>query len=141
MLGYLILEYKGKIAGNRILDSERGKMEASILASGKVKEEIDVTISVVYWNIQCGDGLRYGEGKGEITTAKGHDRKGIVKVSEYGVGKQQGQKILWRGSAFYQTPSNNDDDNKFSFLHGMVGVFETEVDEAGNIIEKVWEWK
>jgi hypothetical protein len=72
-----------------------------------------------------------------------------AKVKEYGVGKysssgqqHQQQQTIWRGSAFYQSYSSSFTDGKISFLNNIVGVFETEVDDnAGNIIQKVWEWK
>jgi hypothetical protein len=82
-------------------------------------------------NIQCGDGLSYGEGHGVITTKNDHGND-VVKVTEYGVGKSHGPKTICRGSSFYQTSLNN----KLSFLQGMVGVFEIEVDASGNVIEK-----
>jgi hypothetical protein len=28
-----------------------------------------------------------------------------------------------------------------SFLNNMVGIFEGEIDAAGNFSEKIWEWK
>ncbi|HEY9386707.1 MAG TPA: hypothetical protein VIP70_06685 [Nitrososphaeraceae archaeon] len=137
MLGDLILEHTGRVTSNKVLDSKKSKMENSIIANGKTKG-IDISINITYWNIQCAGGLSYGEGKGEITPQAG-DTPYIVKVTEYGVGKSHGQKTMWRGSAFYQTSLSN---NKLSFLHGMVGVFETEVnEESGNVTEKVWEWK
>jgi len=136
MLGDLILEHTGKVTSNRVLDAEKSKMENSVIANGKAKGGVNITMTITYWNIQCGDGLSYGEGHGVITTKDDRDND-VVKVTEYGVGKSHGSKIIWRGSSFYQTSFNN----KLSFLHGMVGVFETEVDASGNVIEKVWEWK
>jgi hypothetical protein len=136
LLRDLILEHTGKVTTNRMLDTEQSKMENSVVADGKAKGGVNITMTVTYWNIQCGDGLSYGEGHGVITTKndRGND---VVKVTEYGVGKSHGPKTICRGSSFYQTSLNN----KLSFLHGMVGVFETEVDASGNVIEKVWEWK
>jgi hypothetical protein len=53
----------------------------------------------------------------------------------------QQQQTIWRGSAFYQSSSSLIK-GKISFLNNIVGVFETEVDDnAGNVIQKVWEWK
>jgi hypothetical protein len=132
MLGDLILEHTGKVTSNRVLDAEKPKMENSVVTSGKAKG-VDITIIFTYWNIKCGDGLSYGEGQGVISTKNGGE---VASVTEYGVGKSHGLKTMWRGSAFYRTSSN-----KLSFLHGIVGVFETEVDVSGNVIEKVWEWK
>jgi hypothetical protein len=140
MLGDLILEHSGKVSSNRVLDSKKAKMENFVIASGKAKGGIDILVTITYWNIQCNDRLFYGEGNGQVTIRDDSDRgRDVVKVTEYGVGKSYGTTTMWRGSAFYQTSSSYN--NRLSFLHGMVGVFETEVDESGNVTEKVWEWK
>jgi hypothetical protein len=137
MLGDLILQNKGKVSISRVLDSTKEKIENFVEATGMVKGAGNVALNITYWNVHCGKGLYYGEGIGEIICQDGRD---IVKVTEYGVGKLHGQKMRWRGSSFYQT-SLPSDSNKLSFLHGVVGVFETDVDELGNVNQKVWEWK
>jgi hypothetical protein len=139
MLGDLILEHTGKTSSKRGT-SPKDKIENSVRATGKAKGDVDILININYWNIHCGDGLYYGEGKGEIISKETGD---MVEVTEYGVGRLHGQKTMWRGSAFYKTspPLPSDAKKVLSSLHGMVGVFETEVDEFGNVTEKVWEWK
>jgi hypothetical protein len=134
VLGDIILQHTGKVSDIRIVDPERKKKENSVRATGLGYRIGEVTVIINYWNIQCTEGLYYGEGKGEITSRESGDK---VKVTEYGVGRQ---KSLWRGSAFYQSLQASVNSKLYS-LHGLVGVFETEVDEAGNVIEKVWEWK
>jgi hypothetical protein len=141
MLGDLILEHTGKVASTRLLDSKKDKMENSVMASGKAKGEIDIIVTITYWNIRCDGGLSYGEGNGQISIRDDSgDGRDVVKVTEYGVGKLYWTKTSWRDTAFYQTYASNNN-NRLSFLHGVVGVFETEVDELGNVIQKVWEWK
>lgn len=137
MLGDIILHHTGKVSDSRIVDSERRKVENSVIATGLAKGIGGVTIKINYWNIQCSEGLYYEEGNGEITFKESECR---VKVTEYGVGRVHGQKSMWRGSAFYQILQSSVE-SRLSYLHGLVGVFETEVEEAGNITEKVWEWK
>jgi hypothetical protein len=44
--------------------------------------------------------------------------------------------IKWRGSVFSRTSSGD----KLAFLNNMIGVFESEIDAAGNFSEKAWEW-
>jgi hypothetical protein len=44
-------------------------------------------------------------------------------------------KVSWL--LFYRASSTG----KLAFLNNLVGVFEYEVDEAGNTQYKVWEWK
>jgi hypothetical protein len=102
MLGDLILEHTGKTIGKRD-NSNKDKMENSVTATGKAKGDVDAIININYWNIYCGGGLYYGEGKGEIIS-KGTDD--IVQVTEYGVGRLHGEKTIWRGSAFYRTSSS-----------------------------------
>ena len=123
-------------------------MEATISASGKLKDVGNVNITITYWNTRSPDGTLYGEGQGVITAKdSGNETAASVKVTEYGVGKYSNgrqqqhphKQIVWRGSTFYQSSSS---DTKFSFLNNIVGVFETEVDDnSGNVIQKVWEWK
>jgi hypothetical protein len=121
-------------------------MEATVIASGKLKDVGNVNITITYWNIQSPDGTLYGEGQGVITVKDSDNEMAAAsaKVKEYGVGKySSGQhphhkQTVWRGSTFYQSSSTG----KFSFLNNIVGVFETEVDgDSGNVIRKVWEWK
>jgi hypothetical protein len=137
VLGDIILQHTGKVSDIRIVDSERKKKENSVRATGLANRIGEVAVNMNYWNIQCTEGLYYGEGKGEITSKESGDK---IKVTEYGVGRVHGQKSMWRGSAFYQSLHASVESRLYS-LHGLVGVFETEVDEAGNVIEKVWEWK
>lgn len=150
MLGDLIYQHTGKVTSIRVLDTAKSKMEATVIASGKLKDVGYVNITITYWNIRSPDGTLYGEGQGVITAKdSGNETAASVKVTEYGVGKySNGQQqhhhhphkqIVWRGSTFYQSSSS---DTKFSFLNNIVGVFETEVDDnSGNVIQKVWEWK
>ena len=137
MLGDLILEHIGKVSSKRVLDSKKEKMENTVTSTGVAKGGIDTSFNITYWNIHCGNGLYYGEGSGKIISKDGGDE---VKVTEYGVGRSHVHKTIWRGSSFYQIPASLND-NRLSFPHGLVGVFETDVYEAENVIEKVWEWK
>ena len=137
MLGDIIIQHTGKVSDIRIVNSEGKKKENSVRSTGLANRIGEVTVVMNYWNIQCTEGLYYREGRGEITSKESGDK---VKVTEYGVGRVHGQKTTWRGSAFYQSLQASVDSKLYS-LHGLVGVFETEVDEGGNVIEKVWEWK
>ena len=93
MLGDLILEHTGKVASTRLLDSKKDKMENSVMASGKAKGEIDIIVTITYWNIRCDGGLSYGEGNGQISIRDDSgDGRDVVKVTEYGVGNYMGQR-------------------------------------------------
>jgi hypothetical protein len=67
MLGDLILEHTGEVAGTRLLDSKKDKMENSVIAIGKAKGGIDIILIITYWNIRCNGGLSYREGNGQIS--------------------------------------------------------------------------
>jgi hypothetical protein len=151
MLGDLIYQHTGKVTSIRVLDTEKSKMEATVIASRKLKDIGNVNTTITYWNIRSPDGALYGEGQGVITVKDSGNEMAAAsaKVKEYGVGKysssrqqhHQQQQTIWRGSAFYQSYSSSTD-SKISFLNNIVGVFETDVDDnAGNVSQKVWEWK
>jgi hypothetical protein len=109
MLSDLILEHKGKTSSNRVLDADIQKIETTVTAQGKVRGLFDVSIIITYWNkpISGNDHnvnsqFYYGEGKGIISLIG--DGAETATVSEYGIGKSNGQKTMWRGSAFTEKP-------------------------------------
>jgi hypothetical protein len=51
MLGDLIYEANGKVAGYRVLDAEGPKIEVTITEKGTLKGGIDTTDTVTYWSI------------------------------------------------------------------------------------------
>ena len=76
----------------------------------------------------------YGEGEGILTTQDGD----VATWKGQGAGKSKGSgsAASWRGAVYYQTSSK-----KLSKLNGIACVFEYEVDENGNSIGTLWEWK
>jgi hypothetical protein len=152
MLSDLILEHNGKATGNRVLDAGIQKRETTVTARGKVRGLLDVSIIITYWNMPTfgddkGAGTAstyyYGEGNGVISIIGNSNETAAATatVTEYGVGKSLGQKVVWRGSAFYRTITTTAS-TSLSFLNNLVGVFETEVDNvSSDVSEKVWEWK
>jgi hypothetical protein len=102
----------------------------------KVKGTISVNELGTYWSIVKPGGILHGQGQGVYTT---RDESGeMASWTGYGVGHITGSGIVsYRGSLFYRTNSTG----KLAFLDNLVGVFEFDVDEAGNTIGKVWEWK
>jgi hypothetical protein len=137
-LGELIIEDRGKITGQRVLDVEGPKIESSFAMEGKYKGAEGTNIGTYSSVLRQGEGgaVMYGEGQGIVTTRDGQEMatwtgQGIGRFSSPG-------KISFRGSLFFRT---NSKDGKLSFLNNLVGVFEYEVDEMGNCSSKVWEWK
>jgi hypothetical protein len=83
-----------------------------------------------------GDAM-HGEGQGVITTKDG---KELATWTGQGIGRFTGSgKISFRGSLFFRTTSTGE--GKLSSLNNLVGVFEYEVDEQGNVLSRVWEWR
>jgi hypothetical protein len=139
MLGELVIENRGKITGQRVLDVllEGPKIEVSFSMLGKYKG-IEGTDIGTYWTVpRPGEegGVMYGEGQGVVTTKDGQD---MATWTGQGIGRYTAAgKISFRGSLFFRTASSGN----LSFLNNLVGVFEYEVDEMGNCSSKVWEWK
>jgi hypothetical protein len=139
MLGDQIGEVKGKITGQRVLGLEEGglaKIEYSFSANGTMKE-VDITHMATFWTIPRENGVLYGEGQGVIITTDGSAE--MATEIGHGIGRftDGRKKVRFRGSFFYRASSTG----KLAFLNNLVGLFEYEVDEAGNTQHKVWEWK
>ena len=136
MLGELLYEGKGSLAGSRILNVDEYKIEHSMIEKRKFKD-IEITMLGTFQTIPSGKNITYVEGQGIITTKDGQD---TATFRGYGIGHFKGPiSASFRGSVFYKTSSTNG--GKLSFLNNKIGVFETEVDQSGNSIEKHWEWK
>jgi len=129
MLGEQIAELKGKITGQRVLDSE-GAMETSISARGSVRGT-HVSENLTFVARPTSTGVLQGEGQGVMA--------GDSEMATY-TGKAMGRftssGIKFGGAVFYRTSSTG----KLSFLNNIVGVFETEIDSEGNFTERIWEW-
>jgi hypothetical protein len=65
MLGAQIGEFKGKIMGQRVLDSEGPRMETSLSSTGSIKGAI-VKETVTFVGIPTSAGVLHGEGHGVI---------------------------------------------------------------------------
>jgi len=134
MLGELLYEGKGSLAGSRILNVDEYKIEHSMIEKGKFRD-IEITMLGTFWTIPSGKNVTYVEGQGIITTKDGQD---TATFRGYGIGTSKGQVIVsFRGSVIYKSSTNG----KLSFLNNKIGVFESEVDESGTSTEKHWEWK
>jgi hypothetical protein len=137
MLGDLFYTLKGKESNIRILDVKNGTptIESTLTGVGKLKDGTEVTEIGTSQITIMPDGSMHGDHKGMMMTKDGSEMAtDIVK----GVGHRvEGGKLSFRGAVFTTTSSTG----KLAFLNNMVGVFEYEQDESGNIEIKVWEWK
>jgi hypothetical protein len=132
MLGEQIAELKGKIMGQRVLDTEGPTMETSVSAKGSVKGA-QVNVSLTYVARLTSSGVLRGNGQGVIMAGESE----MVAYTGEAVGKLSSSGIKWRGAIFYKTSSTG----KLASINNVVGVFEAEVDMDGNFSEKTWEWK
>ena len=135
MLGEQILELKGKIIGQRVLDVEGPTIETSVSVSGSIKgTQVKEILTFEARPTTTSKGVLHGKGKGVIMTEESelatYTGEGVGRVSSSG-------SINYRGSIFYSTSSNG----KLAFLNNVIGVFESEIDIEGNFSEKIWEWK
>ena len=136
MLGEQIIEEKGKITGQRVLDVGEGtpKMETSFSAIGKYRG-VEGTDTGTYWSTPRPGGAIYGQGQGVVMSKDGQE---MATWTGQGVGRFTSTgKIRFVGSLFFSTASAGN----LAFLNNLVGVFEYEADEVGNTSSKVWEWK
>jgi hypothetical protein len=137
MLGDLFYEAKGRITSKRILDLEGPKIESSYFLEGKMREEIEVVEIGTFTSTPISDEFFFVEGKDIVTVKGSHDEMATVKVQ--GISKSNGgssSKVV-SGSNFYRSSKTG----RLSFLNNLVGVHEATVDNDGNILYKVWEWK
>lgn len=132
MLGEIIGELTGKITGLRVLPTECcPRMECSFQDIGQILDTGISDIGTFCMTFKEGGGL-YGEGQGILTTSDGD----IITWTGQGVGKMKGKGAEWRVSVFFNTSST-----KLARLNSTMGVAEYSIDEEGNTLEKLWEWK
>jgi len=133
MLGEQISEFKGKIIGQRVLETEGPTMERSISFTGSIRG-IPATETVTFVGKPAAPGVIYGEGKGVIMA--GESEVATFTAEAFGRITPSGS-VKWRGAHFNRTSSKG----KLAFLDNVVGVFEAEIDAEGNVSQNTWEWK
>lgn len=130
-IGEYIQESKGKVTALRVL--EHGRLEATYQASGKL---LGVEVNEFYTAIittQPGGALHM-KGNGLITSKEGDSE--VLKFQGMGRSTGAGYKASYRGSTFAQSATP-----KFAKLLDIMTVWEVDVDESGNFLLKIWEWK
>jgi hypothetical protein len=132
MLGDQLGESKGKRTVRRVLSIDPLTVEVSFEDSGNMLG-VATNGMGTYTSVAQPDGSIAGEGQGVMMTPDG---EGITWKGS-GVGKfGPGGSVSYRGMLYYRTPSQ-----KLARLNNACGVFEYDVDPAGNTTSKVWEWK
>jgi hypothetical protein len=97
--------------------------------------EIEVLEIGTFTSVPISDGVFFIEGKDIVTVKESDDEMATVKAE--GISKLKGSSKVVSGSNFYRSSKTG----KLSFLNNLVGVHEAAVDNDGNILYKVWEWK
>jgi len=132
MLGNVISETTGRRIVRRVLATDPPRVEVSFEDSGHILGVASTGLGT-YESVVRPDGSIYGEGQGIITTADGEP----VAWKGSGQGKfLPGGALSYRGILYFRTPSQ-----KLAPLNVAPGVFEYEVDPAGNTHSKVWAWE
>jgi hypothetical protein len=134
MLGEQIGELKGKIVGQRVVDSEGPRMETTLSSTGSIRGT-NVKETVTFVGTPISAGVLHGEGHGVLMG--GESEMATFRGEAFGRISSSGS-VKWRGSHFYRTTALS---GKLAFLNNVVGVFEADFDTEGNVTEKIWEWK
>ena len=99
MLGEQILELKGKIIGQRVLDVEGPTIETSVSVSGSIKgTQVKETLTFEGRPTTTSKGVLHGKGKGVIMTEESelatYTGEGVGRVSSSGSINYRGVDIL-----------------------------------------------
>lgn len=133
MLGEYLGEIRGKVTGIRVLPPEGSDpaIEYSIQGQGRLMG-VDL-IQMTTNRSVASAGLYEARGNGVIVTDDGE----LIRWTGQGTGRPIGPRgASFRGARFYRTESQ-----KLARFDGLVSVFEVDVDNDGNVIEKFWQWK
>jgi hypothetical protein len=135
MLGEKIGTSNGKVTNRRVLACEGGgiRVEVSFQTTGKLLGH-DITEIGTYTSMLKPGGSFFGEGQGVLMTKDGD----AISWRGSGAGKPTGKGggVAYRGAIYYDTASP-----KLAQLNSICGIFEYEVDEAGNTSAIISEWK
>jgi hypothetical protein len=133
MLGEQISEGRGKRTARRVVATDpQFRVEVSFEDTSKVLGVDGMNIGT-YTAGNKPDGSLYGEGQGVFATMDGE----MMTWKGIGIGRLLGGgAVSYRGCLSFSTASA-----KLARLNSIAGVFEFEVDAAGNTHSKIWEWK
>ncbi len=134
MLGEKFAEEKGKIMVERVLPSATNTptMESTFVASG-VLLGLNVKNNGTFQATLRPDGSVFGEAQGIV---QGQDGS-MATWRGQGVGLvEPSGAVKYRGAIYYATSAA-----RWSRLNKIAGVFECDLDAAGNLTSSVYEWR
>ncbi len=128
-------EETGQITGIRVLPDEGHgpKVEVTFQASGTMLG-VHANNMGSYISVTRPDGTLFGEGQGVAMTENGE----MVTWRGQGVGHftGHGSAVSYRGAVYFRTTSE-----RLARLNGIAGIYESETDENGKTLNKMYEWK
>jgi hypothetical protein len=132
MLSEQIYTGQGKRTARRVLSTQPFTVEVSFEDKGNLLGLEGANIGT-YTSSPRPDGTLAGEGQGIFASADGE----VITWKGIGTGKlKPGGAVSYRGALTFSATSQ-----RLSRLNVIAGVFEFEVDEAGNTATQIWEWK
>lgn len=132
MLSEQIYTGQGKRTARRVLDTQPFTVEVSFEDKGKLLGLEGANIGT-YTSSPRSDGTLAGEGQGIFACADGE----VITWKGIGTGRlKAGGAVSYRGALTFNATSQ-----RLSRLNTIAGVFEFDVDEAGNTTTQIWEWK
>jgi len=132
MLSEQIYTGQGKRTGRRVLGTQPFTVEVSFEDRGTLLGVEGANIGT-YTSSPRPDGTLAGEGQGIFASLDGE----VLTWKGIGTGRlKPGGAVSYRGALTFTATSQ-----RFSRLNAIAGMFEFEVDEAGNTATKIWEWK
>jgi hypothetical protein len=132
MLSEEIYTGQGKRTSRRIVATQGATVEVSFEDRGRLLGLEGGNIGT-YTSRPRADGTLAGEGQGIFATLDGE----LITWKGIGSGTMKaGGAVSYRGALTFESTSE-----RFARLNAIAGVFEFEVDEAGNTRTRMWEWK
>jgi hypothetical protein len=132
MLSEQIYTGQGKRTARRVINTQPFIVEVSFEDKGNLLGLEGANIGT-YTSSPSADGTLAGEGQGIFASADGE----VITWKGIGSGRlRPGGAVSYRGALTFDASSP-----RLSRLNLIAGVFEFEVDEAGNTATKIWEWK
>lgn len=132
MLSEQIYTGQGKRTARRVLNTQPFTVEVSFEDRGSLLGLDGANIGT-YTSSPRPDGTLVGEGQGIFTCADGE----VVTWKGIGTGRlKPGGAVSYRGALTFTATSQ-----RLTRLNLIAGVFEFDVDEAGNTKTQMWEWK
>lgn len=132
MLSEQIYTGQGKRTARRVISTQPFTVEVSFEDKGALLGLEGGNIGT-YTSSPRPDGTLSGEGQGIFAAADGE----VITWKAIGTGKlEAGGAVSYRGALTFSATSQ-----RLSRLNLIAGVFEFEVDEAGNTVTQIWEWK